>query len=163
MAPLDQKQFITIRDGRLGAVDPNGNHKIDALLHRIATGKVRSGEIIVGDSVKSWHVSAFRVSDQSTTAIRSIGCHIWVWITDLANMRDSLTSRLNSFFHLTPAELRVALSLEKGLSAKDIAGLNQVSVTTVRSQIQSVFSKTGVNRQSELVALLAKLGGTPRR
>lgn len=61
---------------------------------------------------------------------------------------------LRVVFGLTPAESRVALLLGDGLSPRKIAEMIGVSEHTVRSQIKSVFSKTGVRRQAELVRLL---------
>jgi DNA-binding CsgD family transcriptional regulator len=51
----------------------------------------------------------------------------------------------------------VALLLVDGLAAKEIAGTVGVTVDTVRSQIRSIFGKTGGNRQSDLIRLL--MGG----
>jgi DNA-binding CsgD family transcriptional regulator len=68
---------------------------------------------------------------------------------------------LRAMFGLTPAECRVALLLGDGQSPKEIAGLIGVSVETVRSQIKSIFSKTNVRRQSDLVRLLLTNSGFP--
>jgi len=60
---------------------------------------------------------------------------------------------LRTPFGLTPAEYRVLLFRGDGRSPKEIAGLIGVSVETVRSQMNGIFSKTDVKRQSELVRL----------
>ena len=54
---------------------------------------------------------------------------------------------------LTLAECRVALLLSDGHSPKEIANTVGATDNTVRSQIKSIFSKTGVRRQSDLVRL----------
>jgi DNA-binding CsgD family transcriptional regulator len=61
---------------------------------------------------------------------------------------------LRSLYGLTPAESRVALLLGDGHAPRKIAELIGVTDNTVRSQIKSVFSKTGIKRQVELVRLL---------
>ena len=66
----------------------------------------------------------------------------------------AMTSVLSEQFGLTPAEAAVSAMLCGGTSLKEIAGLRGVSVTTVRNQVKSVMTKTGVRRQSELVARL---------
>jgi DNA-binding CsgD family transcriptional regulator len=66
---------------------------------------------------------------------------------------------LRALFGLTPAECRVALLLCDGKAPKAIAGTLGVSVETVRSQIKSIFSKTGVKRQGELIRLLQNNSG----
>jgi DNA-binding CsgD family transcriptional regulator len=55
---------------------------------------------------------------------------------------------------LTSAEARLALLLAEGLSLKEASEALSVSVLTLRSQLKSVFVKTGVKRQTELVTLL---------
>jgi DNA-binding CsgD family transcriptional regulator len=61
---------------------------------------------------------------------------------------------LRALYGLTPAECRVALLLGDGHAPGKIAGMVGVSDNTVRSQIKSIFSKTGVKRQGELIRLL---------
>jgi DNA-binding CsgD family transcriptional regulator len=60
-------------------------------------------------------------------------------------------------FDLTPAEARVAVSAGQGASADEIARQHTVSTHTVRSQLKTIFQKTGTCRHAELVSLLAAL------
>lgn len=71
---------------------------------------------------------------------------------------------LGDLYRLTPAEAEVANGVLMGFSLDEIASLRRVSVGTVRGQLKSILSKTGTERQSELVALLMSLpqGGTSR-
>jgi DNA-binding CsgD family transcriptional regulator len=57
-------------------------------------------------------------------------------------------------YRLTAAELRVLLGLAEGLTPQDIAGRWGIAPSTVRSQLRSLFVKTGTGRQSDLVTLL---------
>ena len=59
-----------------------------------------------------------------------------------------------SFFRLTPAEAKLAIAVAQGTRLSDYAEEKGVSIHTVNSQVKSVLSKTGVNRQAELVKLL---------
>ena len=61
---------------------------------------------------------------------------------------------LRMLYGLTPAECRVALLLSDGRTPRRIAELVGVTGNTLRSQIKSIYSKTGVGRQAELVRLL---------
>ncbi len=47
-----------------------------------------------------------------------------------------------------------------GKSLLEAAELNNVGKETVRSQLKSIFGKTGTRRQSELIGLLARLPET---
>jgi len=61
---------------------------------------------------------------------------------------------LRALYGLTPAECRVALLLADGLAPRKIADMVGVTDNTVRSQIKSIYAKTGVKRQAELIRLL---------
>jgi DNA-binding CsgD family transcriptional regulator len=57
-------------------------------------------------------------------------------------------------FGLTPTELRLCLALADGLSLRDYADKYHVSPETARSQLKSIFAKTGTHRQSRLLRLI---------
>jgi DNA-binding CsgD family transcriptional regulator/PAS domain-containing protein len=58
---------------------------------------------------------------------------------------------------LTLGEARVAALIGAGLSPRESAEKLGITEETARTALKRVFSKTGVSRQSELVALLTKL------
>ena len=64
---------------------------------------------------------------------------------------------LRSVFRLTEAEARLAAQLAFGNSLETVADQFGIAKETARSQLKSIFAKTGVHRQAELVAVLAKL------
>ncbi len=61
---------------------------------------------------------------------------------------------LSTALGLTPAECRIALLLMGGLSLKQIAHENQVTINTIKTQLKSIYEKTDTNKQSDLVKLL---------
>lgn len=63
--------------------------------------------------------------------------------------------RLRQAHGLTAAEAQLALHIAGGGSVRSHAAARGLSRTTVRNQLQSVFDKTGVHRQPELVRMLA--------
>lgn len=67
---------------------------------------------------------------------------------------------LRLLFKLTPAECRFAMLLTDGHSPVAIAEKIGVSRNTLKSQLASIFRKTGTSRQPELVRLLLQLPGT---
>lgn len=56
-------------------------------------------------------------------------------------------------FGLTPAESRVVAGVSGGLTLVEIADQAGVRLETIRSQIKSVYGKTGVSRQGDLIRL----------
>jgi DNA-binding CsgD family transcriptional regulator len=57
-------------------------------------------------------------------------------------------------YGLTPAETKLAILIAEGIDLETAATRLCVSVQTIRSQLKSIFAKTNVSRQAELVALL---------
>jgi DNA-binding CsgD family transcriptional regulator len=66
-------------------------------------------------------------------------------------------SLLRKAFNLTPAEGKLAVLIAQGNSPEQIAEQLGIARVTARNQLRAVFAKTGTHRQSELVALLARL------
>ena len=73
-------------------------------------------------------------------------------------IRTASTVQLRTAFGLSKAEARLALYLAAGASLPSMAEAFDVKLTTIRSQLQQVFSKTGTSRQAELVAFLLSRG-----
>lgn len=63
---------------------------------------------------------------------------------------------LISLLAISPAEARLALLLANGHSLPDIAGRLDISINTVRTQLKSIFAKTGTHTQAELVRLILR-------
>ncbi|MEF2071758.1 helix-turn-helix transcriptional regulator [Consotaella aegiceratis] len=64
---------------------------------------------------------------------------------------------LSGLFDLSPAEARLVGTLLAGATLNQAAAHYGVAASTVRSQLLSIFDKTGVHRQSDLMRLLARL------
>jgi DNA-binding CsgD family transcriptional regulator len=58
-------------------------------------------------------------------------------------------------YKLTPAELRVLMTIVQVGGVPEVAPVLGVSVPTVKTQLRRVFEKTGTNRQADLVKLVA--------
>ncbi len=57
-------------------------------------------------------------------------------------------------YGLTAAETQIAALMTEGLSVEQVAEERAVAVGTVRTHVRSLFAKTGVNRQTELIRLM---------
>ena len=62
---------------------------------------------------------------------------------------------LTRAFELTPTELRVLLSIVEVGGVPETAEILGIAETTVKTHLHRVFSKTGTNRQADLVKLAA--------
>ena len=82
---------------------------------------------------------------------------VLVIVHDTGEHRRADAAMLGAVYGLTEAEARLASALSAGHSIESAAAKLGVQVTTARSQLKSVFRKVGVNRQQDLVRLLASL------
>lgn len=83
------------------------------------------------------------------------GPHALVLVADPAlQPQVVLTPTFIEFYGLTPAEARLLEALVNGASPEQCHLQFGVSMATVRKHLQSVFGKTGTNRQSDLVRLV---------
>jgi DNA-binding CsgD family transcriptional regulator len=67
---------------------------------------------------------------------------------------------LRVLFGLTPAECRLATLLADGHSPTAMTEMGGVSRNTLKSQLSSIYGKTGTSRQAQLVRLLLQLPAT---
>ncbi|MFK8048239.1 MAG: helix-turn-helix transcriptional regulator [Halioglobus sp.] len=63
---------------------------------------------------------------------------------------------LGELFNLTPAEANLAILLSRGLNLAEVSETQSISQHTARAQLKSIFAKTNVSRQAELVRLVLK-------
>ncbi len=79
-----------------------------------------------------------------------------VFISDPESQEPASQQILGELFELTPAEARLAILLARGLSLAEVSEVQNISQHTARAQLKSIFAKTGVSRQAELVRLVLK-------
>jgi DNA-binding CsgD family transcriptional regulator len=77
-----------------------------------------------------------------------------IYVTDPQNPFELDSSKLRRLYKLTPAEARLAAHLAQGSRLEDAAVDLGVSLNTVRTHLKRIFSKTGTDRQAELVRLI---------
>jgi DNA-binding CsgD family transcriptional regulator len=68
-----------------------------------------------------------------------------------------VAAALSDLFALSPTEAKVAALLSHGWTIEQAAASLSLSPGTVRNHLKSVFSKTGIRRQTELAVLVAQL------
>jgi DNA-binding CsgD family transcriptional regulator len=77
-----------------------------------------------------------------------------VFIADPEDQHLAMPEMLATLYGLTAAEAELVTLLCQGETLDEAARIRGVSAHTARSQLKSVFSKTGVSRQADLVRLL---------
>ncbi|WP_420102887.1 helix-turn-helix transcriptional regulator [Bosea sp. (in: a-proteobacteria)] len=80
-------------------------------------------------------------------------------VTDLDERAPAPLPHLDALFDLTPAEVRLAGALLGRFSLVDAAAALRLTHETARTQIKSVYAKTGTGSQAELIDLLGRVRG----
>jgi DNA-binding CsgD family transcriptional regulator len=92
--------------------------------------------------------------------LRGVGLDVFagalsvVYVTSVVPNSSPAPEVLQALFDLTPAEARTANMITAGRSIEQIALTSGIAQNTIRAHLKSVFLKTGVQRQAELVSLL---------
>jgi DNA-binding CsgD family transcriptional regulator len=87
------------------------------------------------------------------------GASSLLYVTVLSRRSSLPDALLQSLFDLTPAEARVAGLIGSGHTVNEVAKQLEVQTATVRTQLKSIFAKTGVGRQADLSSLVTIQNG----
>ncbi|NND67281.1 MAG: helix-turn-helix transcriptional regulator [Halioglobus sp.] len=161
-ALLDQGDGLAVKDEHLTLEGRDNNKALQEALVTITRAQ-QAGETSM--------VRALRVPRPAGRAdlglvIRPVPTSQWsegqsspsaaVFISD-PDLQESTSGQiLGELFELTPAEANLATLLARGLSLAEVSSAQGISQHTARAQLKSIFAKTGVSRQAELVRLVLK-------
>lgn len=158
---LAEQDGLALRQGRLACADRGCDRRLADAVDAAATGRAHGGDLAVvrPSGRRPYLVSVVPLSAPAAegSGLRAVG---YVFEPDHA-MPPAVDLRLAVFFGLTPAERRVAVQVLQDCSPAEIAAHCGVSPETVRSQIKSLFAKTGTSRQSQLVRRLREASLMP--
>lgn len=151
---------LTVRNGRLVAVDPRDRRRLDALLHALAHDAARPGRADLAHVAvrrerndRPLTVSAIRLSTQRSLFVASTAT-ILVLIVDPSAVTPIDVDLLRQRYDLTRAEARLALALAAGHGLRRAAEDVRMTYETARWYLKILFQKTDTNRQAALVARL---------
>ncbi|MCO6057721.1 LuxR C-terminal-related transcriptional regulator [Pseudomonas sp. MOB-449] len=152
---LNQPQFaLQSRQGRIHGKDIDG--RLQALVRQAAG---RNGKRSAGWLQLSYEppvqLLVTPVPEASALAARHPGPLVLLALLESQLPRQLLAD----LFQLTPAELRLAELLVRGLAPEACAEQLNVSINTIRTQLRALLRKTDTERQVELVSLFARLQG----
>ena len=156
---LDAKDGLAVVGNQLEASYAEDNRRLQALLREALvtshTGKVALNEAMSVSRPSGrlgWGLIVQRIaSDQWTEGKQRPS--VAVFVRDTEGRVDPPVRLAQQLFHLTPAETALAIQLANGLSLEEAAEMLNIKRNTARAHLRSIFSKTGVRRQTELVRI----------
>jgi DNA-binding CsgD family transcriptional regulator len=149
---------FSVRQGRLHMARPMGKSGFPELLMRVALQKRGADFPVELPGRRPLLASIAPMPPEQHPLARQSTAECVLTIRDPDAGIASVES-ISAAFQLTLTESRIARSLLLSQSVASIAAAQNVSPDTVRWHLKSIFSKLGVNRQSELVRLLSTLKG----
>lgn len=160
---LRQHPMVRIRMGRLALSRVHEHEHLRRLFSLARDGFVNAPADLS-------HVFPIHVGESECVLAEVIGAknlhvgesenHTVILSLLVPNSGDVSHADLQLKYGLTLSEAKVAASLVRGEAPGELAAIRGVTINTVRSQIQRVYAKVGVNSQLELAR---KLGGDMSR
>ncbi|CAG8863816.1 hypothetical protein PS627_00754 [Pseudomonas fluorescens] len=159
---LEHADGLKLVGGRLEATYPSDNRELQRLVRNAFARDVDNEQL----STAAEAMSVARPSGQVNlgVVIEAIPTQDWaegkskpavvVYIRDAVGRSMASETVTKQLFNLTRAETALAMELANGLSLEEAAEVLNVRRNTARAHLRSIFSKTGVRRQTELVRII---------
>jgi DNA-binding CsgD family transcriptional regulator len=152
---LDRDGFH-LRAGVLHCNEAKDDRNLRVLLTRFrndatAMAKEQAIKVRRGNGERFWSVLA-RPSRARPGLEEKASATVVVLVRDASHTPDVTDAALIELFGLTRAEAALAVRLVKGESLNDAAVSLGISRYTARAQLASIFSRTGIHRQPQLVS-----------
>ena len=159
---LEQGEGLSLKDGRLHIEGRDINKE----MQRAVASTIRAQRMGEASVVKALRVPRSPGRSDLGLVVRPVPVSQWsegqsspsaaIFISDPDLHESASRQALGDLFELTPAEANLAILLARGLSLAEASEAQNISQHTARAQLKSIFAKTGVSRQAELVRLVIK-------
>lgn len=153
---------LRLRNSKVIHVSPPHSRRLEELVQSARDGTPMAAISVPrsdGGSPLTILASSVRAQDVDRFADASLkSAAVLLFIVDPANKAGIPAAWLTDAYGLSAAEARVALAISSGLGIPETARALGLSPNTIKTQLQSVFSKSGVGRQAELARLIGAMG-----
>ncbi|MEH3039187.1 MAG: hypothetical protein PGN21_03850 [Sphingomonas paucimobilis] len=142
--------------GKLRCARPCDGERVRGAAHAVSTGRARVGRVVlIGDDGTTLHLRIARTGDTVGAApggTETAPLSVIVSLPDSPSEFD--VEDLAALFDLSPAEARLTSAIAGGLSITEYALARGIATGTARVQLNRVLSKTGTQRQADLVRIV---------
>lgn len=147
---IEQGEGIGISPaGRIVLGDEGAATVLQQMIDRLAEGP-RVHSHVTTAAGKQRKVTLIKLSKDPMSVFFE-GPSVAILIEPADGRRPNELTRVAASVNLTPAEIRLALALDRGISIREAAMELGIAEGTARQQLKSIFRKTGTSRQSELI------------
>jgi len=162
-AQISDSPLLGLEHGSLRIADRIADRKLKAAL--AATGKGEDREAVateffaIGDGDQAGFIATVlpltRIPDGKT--LQTGNSSVAIFLRDPVKRPVFAVEAFADFYKLTPGEARVAAVLGQGGNLGAACDILGITLPTAKTHLQRIFEKTGVSRQSELVAVMAAI------
>lgn len=150
-ALIEQNDMLELSHDRLRAVNAVEREKLNVALHQILTADQEEEVVMLeGNSGGVAELLLCRASDTFEPAWMKSPRAI-VYLSLAGREPPPSPQRLRTLFGLTRKEAALTVLIVRGMMVAEAAEALGISEGTARIYLKSIFSKTGVNRQAELI------------
>jgi DNA-binding CsgD family transcriptional regulator len=157
------KGDVRISRGKIAAKDHNAARAVERAIHQLLETRdaalaapiplPREGQLpILVYLIKLSSLSANSLAECKAVAVLIDPDKRWI----------PTETTLRASFGFTAAEARLAARISSGAALESVAESLGISKETGRNQLKSIFAKTGVHRQAELVAVVGSTANAAR-
>lgn len=159
---LGEGQWMQAEDGQLRLVDREDNRAFRACLEDVMQAHLRGEPAFI----KALRLGRERGEPGAGVLLRPLPLvaapdgsrnpSVAIFVSDPSQPREAQHEVLMTLFGFTRAEANLALQLANGATLDEACERLHISRNTGKSHLSSVFSKTGVTRQTRLVQLILR-------
>lgn len=152
---IAHRDALDMQGNRLVALRQEDDRKLDTLVRRSATNatETTSNQSFMAIARPAPH-SAYGVAIQRMTGESPSEPIVSIQISEADRGLELSRAAIREFFGLTPTEAEIAARLADGDNISEIAAALDIRPGTVRVHLRSIYRKTRVSRQGELVRLV---------
>ena len=160
---LDKHPAIKMKNNKIYAYNQEQTAKIHSALITAIASKPEPSAEIAGTSMGLKHPDCATTLPLNISPVQGVlqgfetehnHAHAVICFSDPGMTHPIKADKLSDIYELTPAEAQVAIAIANGINTEKIASMNDVAISTIRSQLKAIYLKLGINSQAELVKIL---------
>ncbi|HEY2049373.1 MAG TPA: helix-turn-helix transcriptional regulator [Caulobacteraceae bacterium] len=157
-SPAGADDILRVRAGRLVASDSRQQARVGFAVERARAQSTPTTAMLADPEGAPWILSVVPAAAMAPSWMTPFAS--WAVLAPCAPPREvdfARAQHIAGLLGLSAAEARVAALIGNARSVTATAQALSTTPGTVRNQLKAIFAKTGVTRQSELVALIARV------
>ncbi len=150
--------------GRLHFESPLHQRMFNAAIKRATFERKATQAVFPDEGLQPrWWVTVLPINRKFSSADVSAKTAVMMVLHDATAKLHNVQDFLVQGYGLKPAELRLAEALAVGITPEEFATAAGLQITTIRTQLRSIYAKTGTRRQSDVVRMLTDVPRVRRK